>query len=283
MRRILTVLFLMTFIVQPLAAKELTGTLQQIQKSGTIKIGYRQAQPPMSFLNESNEPAGYSIDLCEQITTKVQGVVDRDLKVEYIPVSAEERFVALAKNKIDILCGATTRTLSRGEVVDFTQLTFVTGASFMTLKEAKNVDGFNGKKVGVVKGTTTAIALNKLLKETETNADIVLFDSSTEGLTALVKKQIDAFSADQIVLIGLAIASGHPKQFAVKPNLFSFEPFALSVRKNDSDFRLIADRVISDLYRTRQILKIYDKWLGGFSKKRSTAFEALVTLSAIPE
>lgn len=284
MRSFLTVLFFVTaFFVQPLAAEELSGNLQQVQKSGIIKIGYRHSQPPMSFLDESGKPAGYSIDLCEQIVTKVQETVDRDLKVEYVSVSAEDRFEALAKNKIDILCGATTRTLSRGELVDFTQLTFVTGASFMTLKEKKIVNGFSGKKIGVVKGTTTAIGLKELLKETGTESDVILFGSSTECMKALVKEQIDAFSADQIVLIGLAIESGNPTQFAVLPDLFSYEPFALAVRRNDSDFRLVADRVISDLYRSRQILKIYDKWLGSFSKKRSTAFEALVTLNAIPE
>jgi ABC-type amino acid transport substrate-binding protein len=272
-----------TFLVQPLAAEELSGTLQQVQKSGIIKIGYRHSQPPMSFLDDSGKPAGYSVDLCEQIATKVEEAVDRDLKVEYVSVSAEDRFEALAKNRIDILCGATTRTLSRGELVDFTQLTFVTGASFMTLKAKKIVDGFSGKKLGVVKGTTTETGLKNLLKETGTDAEVILFGSSGEGLKALVKEKIDAFSADQIVLIGLAIESGSPAQFSVLPDLFSYEPFALAVRKNDSDFRLVADRVISDLYRTRQILKIYDKWLGGFSKKRPTAFEALVTLNAIPE
>lgn len=237
----------------------------------------------MSFIDKNGEPAGYSIDICEQVATKVEQSIDRDLKVEYLPVSSEERFDALAKNKIDILCGATTRTLTRGEIVDFTQLTFVTGASFMTLKGTKIANNFAGKRIGVVSGTTTAVALEKLLKETEAGAKVVLFDSSTVGLAALGKGQIDAFSADQIVLIGLAIASGNPQQYDVLSDIFSCEPFALAVRKNDSDFRLIADRVISDLYRTRQILKIHDKWLGSFSKKRSTAFEALVTLNAFPE
>jgi glutamate/aspartate transport system substrate-binding protein len=283
MRCLLTVLLLTVFFVQSPAADELTGTLHKIQKSGTIKIGYRKAQPPMSFLNENGKPVGYSMDLCEQIATKSQETIGRDLKIEYVPVSAEDRFDALAKNKIDILCGATTRTLSRGEVVDFTQLTFVTGASFMTLKGTKIENNFKGKKIGVVKGTTTAVALKTLLEETETDANVVLFDSSSEGLTALGKKKIDAFSADQIVLIGLAIASGNPKQFAVLPSLYSYEPFALAVRKNDSDFRLVADRVISDLYRTGQILKIHDKWLGQFSKQRTSAFMALVKLNALPE
>ncbi|MCK5680086.1 hypothetical protein KAI46_04670 [bacterium] len=66
-------------------------------------------------------------------------------------------------------------------------------------------------------------------------------------------------------------------------DLFSYEPFALAVRKNDSDFRHIADSVISRLYRSKDILTVYDKWFGKFSNRRSSAFEALIMINAIPE
>ena len=283
MRGLLTTILLVAFFATPLSAKELTGTLQEIQKTGKIKIGYRQSQPPMSFLDKDGTPSGYSIDLCQHIVTEVKNIIGSDVTIEYVPVTAAERFKALSDNKIDLLCGATTRTLSRGELVDFTQLTFVTGASFMALKGTKIRNNFAGKKLGVVAGTTTAVALNRLLEDAQIEADVVLLKSSAEAVKALEKKEIDAFSADQIVLIGLAITSGKPKNFTVLPDLFSYEPFALAVRRNDADFRLVADRVISDLYRSRKVLPIYDKWLGGFSTKRTSAFEALIKLNAIPE
>ncbi len=283
MKWILTIFLLLTILISPLSAQELTGTLQQIQKSGKFKIGYRQDLPPMSFLGKEGVPAGYSIDICEQIATEITNTIDSKIEVEYVPVTSENRLGALSDNKIDILCGATTKTLSRGEKVDFTQLTFVTGASFMSLRGTKIRNNFDGKKIGVAKGTTTAVTLKNLLQETEAGADIILLDSSTEALAALEKGTIDAYAADQIVLIGLAIKSGKPTSFSVLPDLFSYEPFALAVRRNDADFRLIADRVISDLYRSRQILKIYDKWVGEFTGKRTSAFEALIKLGAIPE
>ncbi|MCK4508854.1 MAG: amino acid ABC transporter substrate-binding protein [Desulfuromonadales bacterium] len=283
MRWILTTLLLSAFMISPLSAQELTGTLQQIQKSGKVKIGYRQDLPPMSFLDKDGLPTGYSIDICEQIATEIKNTIGSRVKVEYVPVTSENRFAALFDNKIDILCGATTKTLSRGEKVDFTQLTFVTGASFMSLRGTKLRNNFDGKKIGVAKGTTTAVTLKELLQETEAGADIVLLDSSIEALAALEKGKIDAYAADQVVLIGLAIKSGKSTNFSVLPDLFSYEPFALAVRRNDADFRLVADRVIADLYRSRQILKIYDKWIGKFTGKRTSAFEALIMLGAIPE
>ncbi|MBW2474793.1 MAG: amino acid ABC transporter substrate-binding protein [Deltaproteobacteria bacterium] len=283
MRSILASFLVVTFFVAPLSAQELTGTLQQIQKSGKIKIGYRASVPPLSFLNKDGAPVGYSIDLCEEIATAVKQKIGSDLSVEYIPVTSADRFDALTENRIDILCGATTKTLTRSEKVDFTQLTFVTGGSFMSLKKTKIINNFEGKRIGVSKGTTTAENLKKLLEEAQTKAEIVLMDSSAEALEALNKEEIDAIAADQVVLIGLALTSGKPGNYSVLPDLFSYEPFALAVRRNDADFRLVADRVIAELYRTGKIKDIYDRWFGVFAKQRSTAFDALIQLSAIPE
>ncbi|MCD6224592.1 MAG: amino acid ABC transporter substrate-binding protein [Deltaproteobacteria bacterium] len=285
MRGKLAIILLIVFLASPIAAQELTGTLQQIKKSGQIRIGYRVSEPPMSFLDKDGNPTGYSIDLCKCIVTEVENKIGADVKVEYVPVTSKGRFKALVNNKIDILCGSTTKTLSRSELVDFTQLTFVTGASLMTLKDnkARASVGFNGKRIGVVKDTTTAVALKKLIQETSTDAEVVLFNSAKDGIDALRKKKIDAFSSDQVVLMGIALKANDPMNFVIDPNVFSFEPFALAVRRNDADFRLVADRVISDLYRSKKILAIYDKWIGKFIRQRLPIFDAMIQLNATPE
>ena len=285
MRGKLTIILLIVLFASPLAAQELTGTLKQIKQSGQIRIGYRTSEPPMSFVGKDGKPAGYSIDLCECIVTEVKNKIGVDVKVKYVPITTEGRFKALRDNKIDILCGSTTKTLSRSEVVDFTQLTFVTGASLMTLRDDNNRGsaGFDGKKIGVVKDTTTAVVLKKLIQETSTNAKIVLFNSAKESIDALLKKKIDAYSADQIVLIGIASKAQKPMNFIIDPNVFSFEPFALAVRLNDSAFRLVADRVISGLYRSKKIFPIYDKWVGDVTGQRLPIFDAMVQLNSTPE
>jgi len=283
MRGILAAILLVGLITSPLSAQELTGTLLQIQKSGKIKIGFRKSQPPMSTLGQEGMPEGYSIDICKHIVTGVEDKIGKDIDAEYIPVTAAERFNALSDNKIDILCGSTTKTLSRSEIVDFTQLTFVTGASFMTLKGTKLMNNFGGKKIGVVKGTTTFVSMKELFTETETDTEIILLNTTAEALNALKKEKIDAFAADQVVLIGLALSVDKPENFAILPTIFSYEPFALAVRRNDADFRLIADRVISKLYRTKKILPIYNKWFGKFSSTIPSAVEAMIQINATPE
>jgi ABC-type amino acid transport substrate-binding protein len=283
MRIILTAISLIVLLTTPLFAHELAETLPQIEKSGKIRIGYRESSPPMSSLNKDGIPEGYSIDLCQEIVTGIENKIGKDIKVEYIPVTTEGRFKALSDNKIDILCGVATKTISRGEIVDFTQLTFVTGAAFMTLKGTDLMNNFDGKKVGVSKGSTTYTALKELFQDPNINAEIVLVESRMEGLKALDEGKIDALSADQIVLIGMALKSGNPQKYAILPSVISYEPIALAVRRNDANFRLEADRVLSQLYRSKKIMPIYLKWFGQFSSEVPPAFAAVVMLNAIPE
>ncbi len=285
MRIKLAIILVIVLFASPLAAKELSGTLQQIKKTGQIRIGFRASEPPMSFLDKDGKANGYSIELGQSVVKEIEKSIGAKVKVKYVPITAENRFKALISNKIDILCGATTKTLSRSEFVDFTQLTFVTGASLMTLRNGNHQEtsGFSGKKIGVVKNTTTAVSLKGLLQETSTKAEIVFFNSAKDGVDALRKKKIDAYAADQIVLIGIATKAKDGMDFLIDPNVFSFEPFAFAVRRNDADFRLIADRAISDLCRSKKIFKIYDKWVGDFTGQRLPIYDAMVQLNATPE
>jgi glutamate/aspartate transport system substrate-binding protein len=262
------------------------STLEQIKKDEVIRIGYRKAEPPMSFLNEDKQPIGYSIDLCLHIVNEVKSILKNpNIATRYVPVTASNRFEALSNNSIDILCGATTKTLSRSERVDFTQLTFITGAALLSLKTAK-IEGFTdlmGKKIAVVKDTTTMDVLAKTLRNEASDAKVIAVDSAAIGMDLVIKGEVDAFSSDQIVLIGLVVTHKNPRQFAVSDKVFSFEPFALAVRRNDAEFRLLADRVLSRLSRSSQIIKVYKQWFGKYITEVPALLEALYILNATPE
>lgn len=286
MKALLVCLVSVALWLPQLSAAAESPTLEQIEKSGTIRIGFRETEPPMSFKDDSGKPVGYSIDLCSRVVTAVKAKLEKpDIAVEYVPVTSNDRFTALVDNKIDILCGSTTKTLSRSELVDFTQLTFVTGASLLSLKDkpVSNISDLQGKKVAVVKDTTTIDVLNATLKETLTEAEVVEVGTAGDGLKALEEGKVDAYSSDQVVLIGLVLTSKDPNRFVVSNELFSFEPFALAVRRNDADFRLAVDRVLSRLYRSGQIGQIYNNWFGRFSDEVPSALKAMYVINATPE
>ena len=268
------------------AASELTGTLKRIDDTGQMNLGFRESEPPMSFRDQSGNPVGYSIDLCDHIVAAVKQKLGRsDITVNYVLVTAENRFTSIESASIDILCGATTKTLGRSERVGFTQLTFVTGASLLSMNDAKvpNVLGLKGKRVAVVSNTTTIEVLKGALNDMLVDAEVVPVSSATEGMALLDKGEVDAFSSDQIVLIGLVIARNSEEQYFLSEELFSLERFALAVLRGDVDFQLVADRALSRLNRSGQIAAIYRKWFGSFGEKPPFMLKALYELNATPE
>ena len=286
MKYMIVTMALITMLASGITLAADFSTLEQVKKTKKIRIGYRADKPPMSFVNRNNELVGYSIDLCLRMVDEMKDMLnDPDISVEYVPVNASNRFDALADNSIDILCGVTTKTLARSKLVDFTQLTFVTGAALLTLKtlQIQHISELSGKKIAVVKDTTTFDSLTKMLKNEGSDAEVVTVKTAVEGMDALTRGEVDAFSGDQIVLVGLIITSDNPKQFALTENVFSFEPFALAVRKNDSEFRLVADRMLSRLYRTKKVLLLYDKWFGNYINKMPTLLEAMYLINSTPE
>ena len=155
----------------------------------------------------------------------------------------------------------------------------------MSLKEApvNAVSDLQGKKVAVVSSTTTEESLRKILQKSLTDAEVVVVESAAQGAEKLDQGEVAAFSSDQVVLIGMLINTDQPERYLVGGSLFSFEPLALAVRRNDADFRLIADRVLSQLYRTQQIAPIFKKWFGQFSKKVPSAITAAYEINSTPE
>ena len=262
------------------------GTLDQIKKSGEIRVGYRPDAPPLSFNDNSGQATGYSVELCKRIAAAVKDHLKlKDLKTTLVPLTSEDRIDAIINNRADIECGATTITLSRAEKVDFTLMTFVTGGGLLTLANSgvDSLASLAGKSVAVVTGTTSEAALRKYLQKNLIDAKVVAVADRSEGMKQLQAKKVDAFASDQVVLIGQILTASDPRAYSLGRDLFSFEPYGLVVRRNDADFRLVANRAIAQLYRTGQIEELFNRWFGEVGVEPTPVLKAMYMLEALPE
>lgn len=262
------------------------GTLEKIARTGEFVIGYRTDSLPLSFQDRQGRPAGYSVDLCRRIGERVrQHFADEDIEVKFVPVSSEERIAAVVDGTIDIECGSTTVTLSRHERVDFSLPTFVTGASIVSLKGSGIQDAADlaGKRIAVAKGTTTEQKLRAFLAETAIDAEIVIVGDRTEGWARLNQDNVDAMASDQIVLIGLIMSSQDPTRYWLDSEIFSYEPYAFVVRRNDADFRLVVNRALAEVYRSGDYADIYYEWIGKAGIEVPPVVAVMYQLGALPE
>jgi len=161
----------------------------------------------------------------------------------------------------------------------------VTGATVLSLASSgiQSMSDLSGKKIGVVKNTTTHAQLENHLKENLIDAEIVILADRTEGMTYLNRGGVDALASDQIVLIGQIIEALNPRQYALMNDIFSYEPYGFVVRRNDADFRLVVNKAISQIYRSGQHADIFYKWIGRTGVSVPPILSAMYQLSTIPE
>jgi glutamate/aspartate transport system substrate-binding protein len=278
-------LIVMPLAVQSVEAQALDGTLKKIKDSSTMNLGYLADAPPFSSLGADKKPIGYSIDLCTRIANAIQKQLNVTLKLNWVAVTAENRISMVEQGKVDIECSTTTASLSRAEKVDFSLMTFVDGAALMTLSNSslKSLTNLTGKKIAVISGTTTETALSKFLKDQFVkNVQLIPVKDHVAGRTALENATVDAYASDQGILIGLALTAKDPKRFALVDGLFSYEPYAFMLKRNDAAFRLAVNRALAALYRSSDVLPIYNKWFGTLGKV-SEPIEIMYMVNGLPE
>jgi glutamate/aspartate transport system substrate-binding protein len=287
MRRhaVIAVAMVMALGVTTAHAQTRTGTLKKVMDSGTLTIGYRENALPFSFTGSDGKPSGYSIDLCKEIAVAVsQELSLPNMIVNWVPVTPENRMDAVANGTVDIECGSTTASLSRQEKVDFTLMTFVDGASLLIAEGSglRTINDLAGKRIGVVPGTTTERAVADFLRTTSLSATVVPVKDHDEGLAALQTSKIEAYASDRTILIGLVLQARGTSRYALVADDLSYEPYGFMLRRDDSAFRLVANRTLARIYRSGAIGQIYAKWFGSLGKP-TPALVLMYALQGLPE
>lgn len=239
--------FTIVLAAGPVAAQ---GVLDRVRETGELRLGYRADALPMSYVDDAELPSGYTVKVCEAVAEELRTALDlEEITLTYTLVSPEDRFEAVTGGQIDLLCGATTVTLERRAVVDFSIPTFVDGAAVLVKAGAEGgIASLAGKRVGVRTDTTTEDALRQTLSDMGMEAEIVEFDSHQEGRDAVASGDIAAYFGDQSILIGLILTSGAPGDFELSNDMMTIEKQALAMPRGDDDFRLAVDTALSELY-----------------------------------
>ncbi len=262
----------------PVAAQ----TLDRVAQSQAFRIGYRQSAPPYSYAAADGKPAGYVVDLCREVAAGVQKALKLPkLNIEYVQVSADDRLQAVHDGRVDVLCEPTSMTMSRRALVDFSLPTFIDGASVVTRgTPVKGLEDLAGRKVGVLKGTTTEETLRSTLAQMGVKADVVAVDDHPQGLKMLADGKLDAYFGDRGILFYLVTNSPYAKSLSLSDQYFTFETYALALPRGDQAFRLLVDTTLADLYRTERIRDIYARTFGKFPPDQF--LNALFVINGVP-
>ena len=261
--RTLLIITLACALTAPAIAQ--TGTLEKIRRDGAITLGYIENAAPFSFVDAKGEPQGYSVDLCREIARGIGAQLGLPkLEMRWVALTIQNRLEAVSARRVDIECSTTTWTLSRQRDVDFSLITFVDGGSVLTRAGSGlgRIADLNGKRIAVIKGTTTERALRDSLARYSVNAQVLSVTTRPEGFKLVEDSKVEGFAADRTTLVGQVLAKSGGGAYRLLDEDFSIEPYVFTLPSGEHDYRLAVNRVLARLFRSGEISKVYDRWLG---------------------
>ena len=296
----LAIAFLATGVL-PLAVPEpaSAATLDRVQQTGKLTLGYRADARPFSYKDESGNAAGYAVGLCQQVAEKIkseQGI--STLTVEWVPVTVEDQFQAVRDGKVDLLCGA-AETLTSRKDVDFSVPIFPGGIGAILranapvgLKEVLSGRPPSGplwrgypaqilekQTLCAVGGTPSEKWVSDSLDKLQLTASIVPVKSYEEGVQRVLDGSCNVFFADRSILLDEARRGPSARDLTVLKRQFTYAPLALALERNDADFRLVVDRALSQLFGSQEFHDLYVKWFG----KPDESIDTFFKFSTLPE
>ena len=286
MRRLIALFFV--FFSAAVASAQIqtpsNSRLQVITKTKLIKIAYRADARPFSFLNDKGEPAGFSIDICKLVVSSLEHQLGLDsIKIEWVPVTLQTRFSAVASGKADMECGSSTVTLSRMKEVDFSNFIFLESTGII-VKKASNIRAFSdmtGKKIAVPLGTTNEQAIIAQLKQQKVEATLISVKDGSEGISMLEAGDVDGFASDKLLLVGAHIKN--PEALVMLPDDLSVEPYAIALPLGDWAFRLAVNTGLAQIFRTGQVLTVFQAWFDRIGLQMSPVLRVMYGLGALSD
>ena len=285
MLRTLALFTFALFAAGAVHAQALDGRLKRIAGAKAISVAYRADAVPFSFVNDKGQPDGYAIDLCKRVVNSIERQLNiAGLKVNWVPVTVQTRFEAVAKGRADMECGSSTITLARMKEVDFSSVTFVESTGLLARTEAgvRSLSDLSGKRIAVVAGTTNERAINEQLKRRQMSATVVPFKSRDEALAALEEGKVDAFASDRLLLVGAGSKAKDARALTLLPDNLSFEPYGIVLPRGDAGLRLAVNTGLAQVYGGDEIVEIFRRWFGALGRP-SAILESAYILGTIPE
>ena len=210
------------------------STLDVVKKRGQLVCGANGQLPGFSFLNAVKEWEGLDVDLCRAIAAAALGDAT---KVKFVPLTAQQRFQALAAGEVDVLVRNTTVTLQRdaGLGIQFAAINYFDGQAFVVPAKLniKELASLRSSTICYTKGTTHEANMLNWFRVRALSVMPVGFDSEDAMYEAFFASRCVGVTADATALAAFLVRSGKAANYFMLPDVISKEPLGPFVRRGD--------------------------------------------------
>lgn len=230
--------------------------LAEITERGVVRVGVRNDNPPISFIDDEGEWVGFDLDLAAALGEQL------GLEVELVPVDGTTRISFLESGQIDLAVASANHTRSRDEAIDFSITYFWDNQSFLVRTgEYENIDELFGATVAASAGSSTIDSWTGYIDERGGDApEFVEFDDKLAAVEAVRSGAVEGYTEDNITL--LSLAAGDPN-LTLLPGGHNVVQFGVGVPENQSNWLDTVNFALQDIWTSGQYQELYDPWFVG--------------------
>jgi polar amino acid transport system substrate-binding protein len=253
MKRVLSGIAVAAIAVIGLAQAANADALDDIKKSGKIRIAVDLGVPPYGMTDDKMQPTGSDIETAKLLAA------DWGLQFEHVPTTGAARIPSLQTGKADLVISTLSITPERAKVIDFSKgyavlRTVIAAPKNIALKSMADLDG---KTVGTVRGTTHD---TQLTKEGPKGMKLVRYEDDATEAQAFLSGQVDIFSTAEL-LVAPIDKKNPARQVEVKFVLDTFK-LAIGVKKDEKRLLEEVDKWIATNLKNGKLDAIYKKYHG---------------------
>ncbi|MYH63651.1 MAG: transporter substrate-binding domain-containing protein [Caldilineaceae bacterium SB0675_bin_29] len=228
----------------------------EIAARGSVRIGVRNDNPPLSFVTEDGEGVGCDVDLAHAMAAQL------GLEPELIVVDGTTRISFLQEGRVDISIASMNHTRKRDNAIDFSITYFWDNQSFLIRTgEYTSIDELMGLKVAANAGSS---AIPSWIAYSEAQGgpapEIVEFSDKLAAMQALRDGAVEGYTEDNITM--LALAAGDPA-LELLPGGHNPVQFGIGVPNNQSTWRDQINYALQELWKSGQYHQTYARWFEG--------------------
>jgi glutamate/aspartate transport system substrate-binding protein len=244
-------------------AQAASATMDKIKSTGAVTMGVRESSIPMSYTTGDSRFDGYHVEVCRMILGDIKDKLGMNtLRINYQPVTSQNRVPLVQNGTVDIECGTTTNNANRAKDVGFANTLYVEEVRIAVKANSgiNSISQLAGKKVATTTGTTSVQLLRKHEKANGVNFDEVFGKDHADSFLLLESGRADAFVMDGSILAGNIANAKNPKDFKIVGEVLSTEPIAIMVPKNDPEFKAAVNAAIAKIVANGKMPALWDKW-----------------------
>lgn len=226
-----------------------------IKSRDSVIIGVKDNIKPFAYVDENGNQAGFEIDIARKIAKALLG---DENKIEFVTVQPSDKIMALNSGKVDMIIAVMTITPQRQSIIDFSKPYYTAGQTVMVNNdsEIKSISDLNGKRIGIIFGTTGDKGIKSVAPTTIING----FKTYDEAVAQLKNKTIDGIALDDTILLQYQM---NDKNLRLLPQRYTKEPYGIAFRKGIESERVlqISNEVIDLMNSTGYLNELKAKWI----------------------